>query len=142
MVVIPFAGVSPAAAQDRIGVRAGASVDPDQFYFGLHFETRPLADRLRFRPNIEVGLGNDVTLIAGNFEFAYYLPTTTAPWSIYVGGGPAINIFRFDGRSDDTEVEGGFNILFGLAHSGGFFGEFKVGAMDSPDLKFGVGFTF
>ena len=35
---------------------------------------------------------------------------------------------------DDTEVEGGFNILLGAAHGGGLFTEFKIGASNSPDL--------
>ena len=63
----------PAAAQG-LGVRAGASVDPDQFYFGGHLDTGPIADRLHFRPNVEIGLGDDVTLVAFNIEFAYFFP--------------------------------------------------------------------
>ena len=35
----------PAHAQGP-GVRAGVSVDPDQFYFGGHYETGELIDRL------------------------------------------------------------------------------------------------
>ena len=62
-----------AQAQD-VGVRAGVSVDPDQFYFGGHVETAPIVDRLRFRPNVEIGLGDDVTLIGFNVEFAYFFP--------------------------------------------------------------------
>ena len=64
----------PAAAQD-VGVRAGVSADPDQFYFGGHFETAPLVDRLHFRPNVEIGVGDNVTLVAVNVEFAYHFPT-------------------------------------------------------------------
>ena len=47
------------------GVRAGVSGDPGQFYFGGHVETRPLIDKLTFRPNVEIGLGDDTTLVAG-----------------------------------------------------------------------------
>ena len=32
----------PASAQARAGVRVGASVNPDQFYFGGHVETPPI----------------------------------------------------------------------------------------------------
>ena len=77
--------VTPAAAQG-LGVRAGASVDPDQFYFGGHAETAPLLEELRFRPNIEIGFGSDLTLVAVNFEFAYFL-SPAEPWSLYAGGG-------------------------------------------------------
>lgn len=127
----------PAAAQTT-GVRAGVSLDPDQFYFGGHVETAPLVDRVHFRPNIEVGIGDGATLIALNFEFAYVFPARQA-WRLYVGAGPALNIIDTD---RDTEAEGGFNILLGAMHRDGLFVEFKVGALDSPGLKFGVGYTF
>jgi hypothetical protein len=134
---------SPAFAQLDGGVRAGVSVNPDQFYFGGHVETGPIADQIRFRPNIEVGLGDNLTLISINPEFVYRIPAGTAPWRLYAGGGPAINIYRFDrAGSDRTETEAGFNVLFGAEHSDGLFFEIKVGAFDSPELKFGVGYTW
>jgi hypothetical protein len=124
-------------------VRAGVSVDPDQFYFGGHYETNALADRLRFKPNLEVGIGDDVTLVAVNMEFVYKFPNR-GDWGLYAGGGPAVNIYSFDrgGSDDDTETEGGLNFLIGVEQQRGLFFEFKVGAIDSPDVKFGVGWTF
>jgi hypothetical protein len=131
---------APAYAQSSgVGVRAGVSGDPDQFYFGGHVETKPLIDRLTFRPNLEIGLGDNTTLVAGNIEFAYWIPIRNKPFQVYLGGGPAIII---GDRNDDTDVGGGFNILVGLQHRGGLFTEFKVGFADSPDIKFGVGFVF
>ena len=127
----------PAQAQE-FGVRAGASVDPDQFYFGGHFQTEPLVDNLRFRPNVEIGVGDDQTVVAFNLEFAYFFPTKN-PWHLYAGGGPALNVIS---RNDDTDAEGGFNILVGVEHTKGLFFEFKVGAIDSPEFKFGVGYTW
>ena len=133
------------AAQQRAGVRAGVSGDPGQFVFGGHIETGPLLDRLVFRPNVEIGVGDDLVLIGFNLEFAYKVPIQGRPWTVYVGAGPALNILSFDsdrrGR-DDTSAEGGFNILLGIEHDGGLFTEFKVGAVDSPDLKFTVGYSF
>lgn len=131
---------SPASAQQGPGVRGGISLDPDQGYVGAHYVTAPLVSSLRFQPNLEVGLGDDLKLIALNFEFAYYVPAGR-DWQMYVGGGPAINIIDSDFR-DDADTEGGFNILLGVRQRGGLFFELKVGAMDSPDLKFGVGYTF
>ena len=135
----------PARAQG-LGGRVGASVDPDQFYAGVHYETTELAERLRFRPNVEVGVGDELTLVALNFEFIYRLPPdaprlpgSLSMWHLYVGGGPALNIFRF---TKDTQSEGGFNGLIGLAHSSGLFAEAKVGALKSASFKFGVGYTF
>jgi hypothetical protein len=128
----------PAEAQVTPGVRAGMSVDPDQFYFGGHIETTPLVDRLRFRPNVEVGFGDNLTLVAFNFEFVYRF-ASSRPWHIYAGAGPAVNLLNFTG-GDETEA--GFNILFGAEHREGLFFELKVGASHSPDLKFGVGYAF
>jgi hypothetical protein len=132
---------TPALAQDA-GIRGGISLDPDQFYFGGHLETSPLVDRLYFRPNVEVGFGDDLTLIAANMEFVYKF-TQSRPWNLYAGGGPALNIFMADGPGDnDAETEPGFNALIGLESSRGLFFEFKLGAVDSPDFKFGVGYTW
>ena len=134
---------TPAAAQDP-GIRGGISIDPDQFYFGGHLETSPLVNRLHFRPNVEVGVGDDLMLIAANMEFVYKFPRRSG-WGLYAGAGPALNIYMFDeDRFGDTdaETEGGFNVLVGAESSRGLFFEFKVGAIDSPDFKFGVGWTF
>jgi hypothetical protein len=94
--------------------------------------------RLYLRPNIEVGFGDNVTVVAFNFEFVYRF-ASRRPWHIYAGAGPAINLYNREGR-DDTDA--GFNILFGAENRQGLFFEFKVGASGSPDLKFGVGYAF
>jgi hypothetical protein len=133
---------TPALAQEG-GIRGGISVDPDQFYFGGHLETPPLVERLYFRPNVEVGFGDDLTLIAANMEFVYKFRISPA-WDLYAGGGPALNVFMFDGDGDDdSQTEAGLNFLFGVEQSNGLFFEFKIGAIDdSPDFKFGVGYTW
>jgi hypothetical protein len=134
--------LTPATVEAQIapGVRAGLSIDPDQFYVGGHVETEPLIERLVFKPNVEVGFGDDVTLAAFNFEFMWKFPRRRGPWGFYAGGGPAINMYQFEGPDDDTEP--GFNFVGGVEHTRGFFFEFKVGAHESPDFKFGVGITF
>ena len=140
--LVLLACLSPAVASAQVapGVRAGVSIDPDQFYVGGHLETDPLVERLVFKPNVEVGFGDDVTLAAFNFEFVWKFPHRRNPWGFYAGGGPAINLYQRDGPGDDAEA--GFNILAGLENRRGLFFEFKLGVADSPDFKFGVGFTF
>lgn len=139
-----LAGATPSWAQGP-GVRGGVSIDPDQFYVGGHYETDALVERLHFRPNLEIGIGDDAVTTALNFEFVYKFPSRSA-WRLYAGGGPAVNFYSFDdngrGNDGDTETEGGFNFLIGAEQRGGLFFELKIGAIDSPDLKFGVGFTF
>lgn len=138
VVLASMALATPASAQG-LGVRAGASVDPDQFYFGGHYESRPLVQRLHFKPNLELGVGDDITTVGINFEFVYKIPINGSPWNLYAGGGPAVNFYSFN---DNSETEGGLNVLFGAETSQGLFFELKLGALDSPDLKFGVGYTW
>ena len=134
-----IASREPADAQGP-GVRAGVSVDPDQFYFGGHYETGELIDRLHFRPNLEVGVGDDVTTVAGNFEVIYKIPVKNRRGtSFYFGGGPAINWYDTENNSD---AEAGFNLLGGIEFNERFFFEVKGGLADSPDLKIGIGYTF
>jgi len=139
LLVALFVLVSSASAQDG-GLRGGLTVDPDQFYFGGHLETPPLIDRLYFRPNVEVGFGDDLTLIGANMEFVYKFPSRGG-WGIYAGGWPALNVYMVD-DADDSDTDAGLNLLVGVENSRGLFFEFKMGAVDSPDFKFGVGWTF
>jgi hypothetical protein len=133
----PFA--LPAAAQ-TYGAQVGISRDPEQFYLGAHAETPPLVNRVNFRPNIEVGLGDDRTHTSLNFEFIYRFLGDYS-WKLFGGGGPALNIIRIS-DSGGSATEGGFNFVVGVAHDGGLFVEVKAGAMDSPGFKLGVGYTF
>ncbi len=136
-----------ANAQVRIeskGVRMGVSNSPGQIYFGGHVETAPLMENFSFRPNVELGLGNDQYLLAFNLEFAYRIPIQGRPMTAYLGAGPTLNIrSRPDilaGRQ--TDLVGGFSFLVGMVHRDGLFSELKVGALDNPGLNFAVGYTF
>jgi hypothetical protein len=131
-------GATPLSAQ-TYGARVGVSASPDQFYFGGHVETPPVVDRLRFRPNIEIGLGDNVTVVGLNFEFAYHFERKNG-WNVYAGGGPALNFI--DSDYFDGGAEGGLNVLLGVQHEGGLFFEVKAGAIDSPNFKVGVGYVF
>jgi len=140
-------GSEPATAQSAgFGVRAGASVDPDQFVFGGHIQTNPIIPKLTFRPNLELGVGSNLTTVAVNIEFAYWFPLRRQQFDIYAGAGPALLIYSLDrdGRvdGDDTRVEGGFNFLAGLQHRKGLFGEVKLGVIDSPEFKILIGYSF
>ena len=131
---------SSASAQVTYGVRAGVSADPDQFVVGGHLETKPLIKHLTFRPNFEAGFGDNSTLLAFNFEFAYRIDLKQKPWWIYVGAGPAAVWAHQD--EGDSDFGGGFNMLVGVQHRKGLFAEIKVGFVDSPDFKFMVGYAF
>jgi hypothetical protein len=67
------------------GVRAGLSNNPDQVYGGVHWDLGEFAKNVRFRPNVEVGFGDNVNLIMGNAE-VHYVFSQVQVWKPYVGG--------------------------------------------------------
>jgi hypothetical protein len=135
-----FCVTSPANAQG-IGFQGGATVTPNQFFVGTHFETGELAPGFRFRPGIDGGFGSDYSLASINIEFIYNIRLKSG-WSLYQGGGPAVILVRqTSGTLSDTSTHAGALLTFGFAHENGFFTEFKFGSGSSPDLKFGVGYT-
>jgi hypothetical protein len=131
-------GLAAPAYSQTAGLRVGLSADPSQFYFGGHVETAPVVEDVRFRPNIEVGVGDGLTLTAVNFDLVYHFPRQNG-WNLYAGGGPALNVYRVRGNSDGQP---GFNVVLGAQHAGGFFVEIKGGALDSPNFKLGFGYVF
>jgi hypothetical protein len=133
-----------AAAQSGFGIRAGASATPDQFYFGAHMDVKEVVENFWFRPNAEVGVGRGLTLLSLNGEFVYDVQLkSTTKWHPYFGAGPAFLVGSFrtpTGRATDTG--GGFNFVGGIRQRKGFMTELKIGAIDSPEFKLGVGWTF
>ena len=118
----------------NVGLHAGLSLDPDDFMFGIHFQSNPMAENLTWVPSIEAGFG-DVTWVGGNLDLHYQFKTDskTAP---YAGGGITLNWFDTEG---DSELDFGGSILGGISLSPKYFLEAKVGLGDVPDWKFYVG---
>lgn len=133
---------SSTAAAQGVGFQAGATVDPEQFFFGTHFESPDITNGLRFKPAIEGGFSSDFSLVTINLEFLYHIPLGRSGWSLYQGGGPSIVLLRVDDPVDDLSVHAGGVLTFGFGHQGGFFTDFKFGGGDSPQLKFVAGYTF
>ena len=135
----------PLAAQLPVGLRAGISADPDQFFFGGHVESEPLIQTVRFRPSVEGGFGDHRTLLALNAEFVYPFDLDN-DYTAYLSAGPAINVISINrDRPDpisDTRVEPGFNFLGGLEFPNNMFAELRVGLIDSPGVRVGFGYTF
>lgn len=130
------------------GIRAGVSVDPDQFYGGVHWDIGSPSSGVRIRPNLELGFGDDVVLLAANGEVDYYFKQQ-GDWFPYAGGAVGINFIDRDKPKpfqDDDDVETGFYGVGGLEttlkNQRRFLLELKIGFSDSPDLKLGVGWTF
>lgn len=128
------------------GPRLGLAVDPDQVHFGAHLDAGYLADQLRFQPNFEMGLGDNMTIGAFNFDMLYLFNSRWDTWAPFLGGGPAANLVDHDRNNSDADLEAGLNLVGGverrLASGGRFHSELRFGLIDTPDLKWTVGWTF
>jgi hypothetical protein len=103
-----------------------------------------LAPRLMLFPNVEIGLGDDLTVITPTFEIDYRFREDWGSWNPYVGGGIG-PVFVSSDFGDNTEfgvaIQGG--IARQLSSQPGFlFIEFKLGLVDYPDAKFTIGWNF
>jgi hypothetical protein len=143
----------------RAGVRTGVGLDPEIVMLGGQIQLGPFfSERVWARPNLELGFGEVTDLFALNFEGIYRLPVTTATqrWSVFIGGGPALNFTKLgfdrtteetgdpedDFSFDDFELDVGFNIVAGVQTRGGMFIEIKSSAYSTPSLRFAVGYNF
>jgi hypothetical protein len=147
--------IQRAAKRWRVGVRAGAALDPELFLFGVHSQIGPIFRRdISFRPSAEFAFGELTDMIALNLEATYRLPFTprTGRWSPYIGAGPALNFihqgFSASGGRDisfgNFDYETGFNILTGLQFRKGTFFEMKTSlwSKPAPVLRLIVGYNF
>jgi hypothetical protein len=137
----------------RVGVRAGAAVDPELFTFGVQSQMGPiLHPRVLFRPNAEFAFGEVTDLIALNFEGVYrFSPRNRTPnWTPYVGAGPAMIFIHQSfqsGRQIDFgnfDYETGLNVLAGMQSRRGTFVELKTSLYSgpAPKLRVIIGYNF
>jgi hypothetical protein len=144
---LPAQGASPVVA--GWGPRIGVSIDPDQLVLGGQLIIGELAPNVTFDPNLELGIGDDVTLIAFNLDGHYHFAIEGSAWRPYAGAGIGINFFSFDappGVEDDTETEIGANLMAGAgvptAAGNRFFAEMRFGLGDIPEIKLIAGWNF
>ncbi len=128
-----------------IGPRLGVSINPDQFHFGGQLDLGDLAPRLMMSPNVEVGVGDNVTVIAAMMDVNYRFRNDWGSWNPYLGGGIGPVFYNFDHGRSDSEL--GLTMQGGLARrlisrAGYMFLEFKVGVVKTPDVKMTVGWMF
>ena len=139
----------------RIGVRAGASLDPETILFGVHTQIGPIfGENFWARPNVEFGFGEVTSLIAFNFEGVYRLPVRpeSGRWAPFVGFGPSVVLSKRSFSTPEGErepfdfsdfvVDAGLNFLVGIQSRGGMFMELKGSAYAVPHIRFMVGFNF
>ena len=54
-----------------LGACVGVTMNPDQIRFGARSDFGKYAEHIRFQPNLEIGLGDNRTIFAVNFEANY-----------------------------------------------------------------------
>jgi hypothetical protein len=129
------------------GPRLGVSSSPDQFVIGGQLDFREIAPGLSFSPNLEFGMGDNVTWTAVNGDLKHHFVVQGATWRPYLGGGLSVNFWNYSsGFGDASGTEAGANLIFGAVvptRSGSrFFTEARVGIGDIPDLKLMAGWNF
>jgi hypothetical protein len=147
--LLPLTAYAGTATFSSWGPRVGFSSNPDQIVFGGQMTISEIAPNLSFDPNLELGFGDNATVVAFNLDMHYNFEVSGANWRPYAGAGIGINFVQVDtgpfgADASDTFVGG--NLIVGASvptQSGSkFFGELKLGLGDVPDLKLMVGWNF
>lgn len=145
-----FAGSARAdAVVGGFGPRFGFSIDPEQLVIGGQLIIGEIAPDLTFDPSLELGFGDNLTVIAANMDLHYHFTIEGSRWRPYAGGGIGINFIEFDsgpGVGDNSTTEVGGNVIIGAGvptqSNNRFFTELKFGLGDIPTLKALAGWNF
>lgn len=146
LAVLPV--TSSAAPFAAFGPHLGFSSGPNQFVVGGQLQWVDVAPELDFVPSVDLGIGDNTTLVSLNGDFHYRLDTRTQ-WQPYVGGGVGIHFFSYDNVGpgvDRSATRAGGQFIAGAdvetKNRSRFFAELKVGFADSPDFKAMAGWSF
>src|SRR6266850_8526126 len=66
--LLPLTVLAQGPVVDSYGLRAGFSTSPDQLVLGGQMSVGEVAPNLSFDPNVELGFGDNVTIIAFNLD--------------------------------------------------------------------------
>jgi len=142
---------APAVAEMGIygwGPRLGAGDDPDQILVGLHQDFGEFAKNLRFQASLDVGFGDDHTVVSAVLPVQYRFPgrSTATP---YVGGGLLLAWVDHDppGRpGGDSEFEIAPLLMGGVewrvSEAGDALLELQLPFGDAHDAKLLFGWIF
>ena len=129
------------------GIRVGLAVDPDQAVVGARYDFGEIADRVHFEPNVELGIGDDHTILAATAAFHYHFGAVDR-MRPYAGGGPALGWVDRDrpGVVDDSELEIALKAVGGarwpLKNGKEFFLELNLVFGDLHDAEVLAGWRF
>ncbi len=125
------------------GLRVGVTSDPDQVVGGVQFDFGEFADNLRFQPDLQAGVGDDVTTLYATLPVHYRFRGTGQDFTPYAGGGIAFGFVDVDlpagSSGDDTSFEVGGRLTGGLEwarrNGGAFAIELSLGIGDVHDFN-------
>jgi hypothetical protein len=132
--------------QYPVGVRVGYTSweNIGQMHFGAHVQMGEVMENISFTPNLELGLGDNLTVAALNGDLTWsFSEMTTGSWDLYAGG--SLGLIWVDPEAGDANTDLGLSALGGLTHhfANGHDGlvEVRAGLLDSPGLKITVGYN-
>ena len=97
------------------GFRAGFADDPDQVVVGAQLMLGKVLGDFQFVPNVELGLGDDHTILAATAALHYDFKTTETAFTPYAGGGIVGGLVDRDKpKGDDTDFELAAKAIGGL----------------------------
>ena len=109
LILAAFAATAAEAQQGMAfrgwGLRAGASDRPDQLLVGVQADLGELIENLSFVPNVELGVGDDQTILSLSAPVFFHLPEAGA-FGLYGGGGLAVGFVDRDEADDPGEDDG------------------------------------
>jgi opacity protein-like surface antigen len=130
------------------GVRAGVTNDADQVVGGAQFNLGDIVSQLRFQPDVQLGVGNDVTTLYGTAPVYYHFGGGYR-MSPYAGGGLSIGWVDVDNNGvgdGDSSIEMGAKATGGLEwprqNGQAFFVELSLGFGDVHDATVVAAWTF
>ena len=137
--VAALLGQAETVSAQGFAVRGGTSVSPAQLYGGVQYSFPPVWETLRPTPSVDFGVGNGAPLIAVNIDVLLHSRPLgpRSAWTVLVGGGPVINHYRLPSESQNGV---GIRAVGVLNHASGWFGEFRLGYFDGPNVRLGVGY--
>lgn len=129
-----------------VGPRIGFASEPDQFRFGGQLDLGDIAPHVMFVPNLEVGVGDNITTTAFTMDLDYRFRSEFGAWTPYLGAGAGPIFYSPKFGKDHSEIgfyfQGGLTRQISSMNPGRFFMEMRFGLTNSPGLAFMIGWIF
>lgn len=129
-----------------LGLRAGYTSweNLGQIHMGGHAKIAEIFPNWDLIPNVELGLGDNVTLVTLNGDLVYnFTELLDKPWGFYAGGELGLNIADTERNTNtDLGISGLAGFSYDRYNGNQVIMEMKFGILDSPGFKLTFGYTF